>query len=100
MDNNNDRAPHILNTSANLLGLCFIVLTSLKVLKLGDSTVIDEITTGAIFFFMISSILSFLSIKSISKSSELYETIADILFLTGLVCLFVTTMLITFNVIN
>ena len=36
-----DRKPHILNTSANLLGFCFIVLTSVKISKLDESTYID-----------------------------------------------------------
>ena len=93
-------SPHILNSASNLLGICFIVLTSIKLLKLQAVTLVDESTTGAMVLFMASCILSFLSIKSISNSSALYETIADIFFLAGLACLFITTMLITFNVIN
>jgi len=82
------------------LGICFIVLTSLKFLKLQEQTLVDEFTAGAMILFMISSILSFLSLKSSGKFSGLYENIAEILFLTSLLCLFVTTMLITFNVIK
>lgn len=100
MENKKNTAPHILNTASNLLGICFIVLTSLKLLKMQEITLVDEFTTGAMILFMVSSILSFLSIKSNGRFGELYENIADILFLTGLICLFVTTMLITFNVIK
>ncbi|WP_431198565.1 hypothetical protein ACRQ5D_28840 [Mucilaginibacter sp. P25] len=38
----NDKSPHILNAASNLLGLCFVVLTSLKFLKMSDRTYIDE----------------------------------------------------------
>ena len=97
MTNINNKAPHILNTSANLLGICFLVLTSLKVLKLSGTTFIDECTSIATILFMCSSILSFLSIRSNSEIGSQYENVADIIFLTGLVCLFITIMMVTFN---
>ena len=100
MADNNNKAPHILNTSANLLGICFLVLTSLKVLKLNGTTFIDECTSVATILFMSSSILSFLSIRSTSEKSARYESIADIIFLSGLICLFVTIMMVTFNFIQ
>lgn len=100
MADNNNKAPHILNSSANLLGICFLVLTSLKVLKLNDTTFIDECTSIAAILFMSSSILSFLSIRSTSKKSTSYENIADIIFLSGLICLFITIMMVTFNFIK
>ena len=93
-------SPHILNASSNLLGICFIVLTSLKVLKLQADTLIDEFTTAAMILFMISCILSFISIRNNTKKGIRWEQIADIFFLLGLVCLFGTTMLITFNIVK
>jgi hypothetical protein len=102
-DNRNSRngnSQHILNTSSNLLGFCFLVLTSLKVLKLQETTIIDEITTLAILMFMTSSILSFLSMRSTKRFSARYENFADIIFLIGLILLFITTMLIAFNIIS
>ena len=95
----NHKSPHILNASSNLLGICFIVLTSLKVLKKSDNTIIDEITLIAILLFTASCILSFLSIRGKTQKSKTYENIADIIFLGGLCLLFVTTLLFTFNVI-
>ena len=94
-----DKSSHILNTSSNLLGLCFIVLTSLHALNLKEATVIDEFTAVACIFFMISSTLSFLSLRKITKSTQRYERIADLVFLGGLLCLFVTTMLLVFGII-
>jgi hypothetical protein len=96
----NRKSAHILNTSSNLLGLCFIVLTSLKVLKLQQTSLIDEFTAIATVSFMTSSLLSFLSIRSNSKLSEKYENCADYIFMTGLFVLFVTTMVITFDIIK
>ena len=52
MPNDNGKSPHILNASSNLLGLCFVVLTSLKLLNISHKTTIDEITTLAIILFM------------------------------------------------
>lgn len=100
MEDKNDKSPHILTASSNLLGLCFIVLTSLRVLNLDGKTIIDECTAVALIMFMISSVLSFLSIRSKKIKSERYEKIADIIFLLGLFFLFTTTMLVTFNIIK
>ena len=100
MYNRKNTSQHILSTASNLLGICFIVLTSLKFLKLEEQTMVDEFTTGAMILFMLSSILSFLSLRGNGKYVVRYENVAEILFLIGLLCLFATTMLITFNVIK
>jgi hypothetical protein len=99
MDSQPEKSPHILNTSANLLGICFIVLTSFKVLGKSDESVIDEITLAALILFMSSCLFSFLSIRSNSERSLKYEKIADIIFLSGLSVLFITTILFAFNFI-
>lgn len=93
----NHKSPHILNASSNLLGLCFVVLTSLKLLNVSQKTAIDESTTAAIIFFMSSCILSFLSIRGDIRK---YENIADYLFLGGLFILFITTILFALNIIS
>ena len=95
-----DRKPHILNTSANLLGFCFIVLTSVKISKLDESTYIDESAALALMVFMCSCILSFLAMRNKNLNSKKMENSADILFLSGLIVLFVTTILIVFNTIK
>lgn len=94
-----NKSPHILNTSANLLGLCFIVLTSIKVSNMQDSTLIDETTALAIILFMTSSILSFLSMRN-EKYTVRLEKLADFIFLSGLIVLFLTTMMVTFNIVK
>ena len=95
----NTKSPHILNAASNLLGLCFVVLTSLKFLKLSERTYIDETVTIALVFFMLSCILSFLSIRGNIKPGGKLETTADYLFLGGMIVLFITAILIIFNII-
>jgi predicted transporter len=95
-----DKSPHILNSSSTLLGICFVVLTSLNVMKVTAKTILDELTTAAIVMFMASSLLSFLSMRSEESPGERYEKIADFVFLAGLLFLFATTMLLAFNVIQ
>lgn len=95
-----NKSPHILNTSATLLGLCFVVLTSIKVSKMQDSTLIDETTALAIILFMAGCILSFISMKREKHMNHRLESIADFMFLSGLIVLFLTTMMVTFNVIK
>ncbi|MFN8305524.1 MAG: hypothetical protein U0T79_02005 [Ferruginibacter sp.] len=101
MAKHNRSSSHILNAASNLLGICFIVLTSLKLLNQSQKTVIDEITIAAIVSFMSSCILSFLSIKTDSvQRSEQLENIAEIVFFLGLCILFITALLFSFNAIR
>ncbi len=96
----NERSPHILNASSNLLGICFVVLTSLKFLDLAARSVIDELVAIAIVFFMASCILSFLSIRGSIKVGSRYERVADVMFIGGLIILFATALLFLFDFIN
>lgn len=99
-DNRQSKSPHILNTSANLLGFCFVVLTSSKITKMNEASYIDEGATLAIVSFMSSCLLSFLAIRSkFENRSVKLEKLADVLFLCGLIILFLTTILIAFNII-
>jgi hypothetical protein len=100
MDNQNEKSPHILNASSNLLGICFIVITSLKVMNISHKTMIDEISIVAIILFMTSCVFSFLSIRGKSRASVLLENIADYTFIGGISLLFITTLLFSFNVIQ
>ncbi|MDI5886676.1 hypothetical protein [Flavobacterium yafengii] len=100
MGKKKDKASHILNTSATLLGICFIVLTSIHLNDIKETTIVDQLIAVSIVMFMISSILSFLSMRNTKKSSEKMEKTADIIFLTGLFSLLIITMLITLNIIK
>jgi hypothetical protein len=87
---------HILPTSSNLLGLCFVILTFIKLSKIADETIIDEIIGVVIFLLLVSSILSYISMRA-KRKYELYEKIADIIFLVGLCLLAVISLVIVFE---
>lgn len=94
------KSPHILSASANLLGFCFVVLTSSKITKMSEGSYIDEGAILAIVTFMSSCLLSFLAIRNKHQQrAEKLEKLADVLFLCGLIVLFLTTILIAFNII-
>lgn len=82
----NDRrnmSKHILPTSGNLLGLCFAILSFIKVSGLANETMIDEILVLAIILFLFASIASYASMRFL-KEEEHYERMAEFIFLGGL----------------
>jgi len=78
--------PHILNAASNLLGICFVLITGLKVSGAGNTTRLDEIAIFTAMLFVASCLLSYASIRT-SKQTLLLERLADICFLLGLCCL-------------
>ena len=80
--NENNKSLHILNTSSNLLGLCFVVLTFIKIQNLQAATLIDDVTTVAIIFFMTSSIFSFLFFHFAAQQNKVcsMKTLPTMLF--------------------
>ena len=96
----NNKSQHILNTSSNLLGFCLIVLTSLKISRLSERSIIDEFTGIACILLTASSVFSFLSLrtKKIGVATS-YEKIADIIFMITLLFISFITFAIAFSVI-
>jgi hypothetical protein len=92
----NNISRHILPTSSNLLGLCFVILTFIKLSKIANETIIDETIGVLIFSFLVSSILSYTSMRA-KRKFELYEKIADLIFLLGLFLLAVISLVIVFE---
>ena len=84
-----------MNASTNLVGFTFVVLTSLKAFHLGQSAFIDEIVAIAVTSFMLSTLLSFLSMRidNVKKKNK-YEKYADYVFFGGLLMMFVVCILI------
>jgi len=97
----NNTSQHILNTSANLLGFCLLVITSLHVTNYSETSIIDEFTSGVALLIIFSGLISFISIRtSNSKREKSFETIADYLFVTALIGILVIVLLIVFRVIK
>jgi len=78
-ENKKNISRHILPTSSNLLGLCFVILTFIKLSRIANETIIDESIGSLIFLFLVSSVMSYISMRS-KRKSELYEKIADFIF--------------------
>jgi hypothetical protein len=97
----NNTSQHILNTSANLLGFCLFVITSLRIADKIESHLIDEFTSVIALMLTISCVFSFISIKTKSAQTEVrLETIADYFFMGSLIGIFVIILLITLNFIK
>jgi len=89
---------HILPISANLLGLCFLIL-SLKHLWKADGVerFVDKLDGVAIIVFLVASVLSYMSMRS-QERSELYERMADLIFLAGLFMLTLIAVVTVFEI--
>ena len=97
----NNTSQHILSTSANLLGFCLFVITSFHVLSGANASRIDEFTAIIAIFFAVSSLLSFLSIRTKRIRLELlFESIADYLFIIGLMGIIAIIVLIALDLIR
>jgi len=99
---NNERrnmSRHILPTSGNLLGLCFAILSFIKLSGTTDATIIDEVLLLAIVLFLFSSIVSYVSMRSLKKEQQ-YERIAEFIFLGGLVLLGICAVAVVIEVIH
>jgi magnesium-transporting ATPase (P-type) len=78
-------ANHILPTSANLLGICFLIFSMAHFMDKAEATVLDECSAVTIVIFLLSSVCSYASLRS-SKYRAL-EKVADFTFMTGLLIL-------------
>lgn len=82
----NNTAQHILSTAANLLGFCLFIITSLHFANKTENSLIDEFTSMIALLLTISSVFSFISIRTKDQVKEYkYEQIADYIFLISLI---------------
>lgn len=94
----NNTSPHILNTSANLLGFCLFIITSLHIANPMETHFIDELTSIVSILLTFSCMFSFVSIRTKKPEREVQlEKIADYLFFTALVGILVSILIITIN---
>ncbi len=89
---------HILPTSANLLGICFLILTLKKLWKAnGVGWFIDKLDGITILIFLVASFLSYASMR-VARRGDLYEKIADMVFLAGLLLLSLIAVVTAFEI--
>jgi hypothetical protein len=97
----NNTSQHILNTSANLLGFCLFVITSLHIANLTEAHIVDEFTSCVAVLLTFSCIFSFISIRTSDPEREKrLETIADYLFVISLIGILIIILSITLNFIK
>lgn len=96
----NNTSQHILNTSANLLGFCLFVITSIHISSNTETRIIDELTSIVAMMLTLSCTLSFISIRSKTLEKKIvFETFADYLFMIALGGILIIILLITLNFI-
>ena len=98
MQPNPTKAPHLLNASTNLVGFSFILLTSLKLFKLGGSGIVSQMVAVVVVGFILCSFFSFLSLRTpTEKLTRRYEIIADYIFVSALSLLLMICLLLTIS---
>ncbi|MDZ4716698.1 MAG: hypothetical protein SH819_14625 [Cytophagales bacterium] len=94
----NNTSQHILGTSANLLGFCLFVITSLHIASPNETKIIDGLTSVTALLLTISCIFSFASIRTSNETRERrWETIADYFFVVALFGILTIIALIALN---
>ncbi len=94
----NKTSNHILGTSANLLGFCLIIITSLHLTNKTENNLVDEFTSIVALLLTVSTVFSFISIRTDNVKREYrLEQIADYLFMSSLIGIFG---IIAFIIIN
>jgi len=87
-----NRQPHILNAASSLLGICFVLITGLKISGASDSTLLDEVAMASAVGFVASCLFSFASMLQLRAPIN-YELIADLLFVLSMLCLFAAVLM-------
>lgn len=90
---------HILPTSSNLLGICFVILSFIKVGDNAHTTFLDECIIIPIILFFIASMLSYISMRSSTEKPRI-EHMADNIFMGGLMSLSLIAVILVLKFIN
>jgi hypothetical protein len=91
----NKTSQHILGSSANLLGFCLLVLTSLHITNTAEKSVLDELTSVIALLLTASSALSFVALRSKKETMQFrLENIAEYLFIISLIGIFIVILFI------
>lgn len=94
-----DLSHHILPNSATMVGVCIMVISIVKGMNSGmEIYLIDKALAIDSVMFMLSALLSFLSIRTDYNSVRL-EGAAEIIFLLGLGSMTIITVIFTFEII-
>jgi uncharacterized membrane protein YjfL (UPF0719 family) len=87
-----NRAPHILSASTSLLGICFVIITGLKLANANVRSYADEVTWAAAALLFIAVLHAYLAIRSQAPHGW-QERVADNAFLGGMTALAVAVII-------
>ncbi len=80
------RAPYILSASINLLGICFVIITGLKLANANARSYADEVAWAAAALLFVAASHAYLTIRNQGKGIW-QERVADYAFLGGMTTL-------------
>jgi len=80
------RPPYILSASTNLLGICFIIITGLKLVNANVRSRADEVAWLAALLLFVAALHAYLSIRN-NGARAWQERVADYAFLGGMTAL-------------
>ncbi|WP_047551439.1 hypothetical protein [Methylotenera sp. G11] len=89
---------HILPTSATMVGVCMTVISILKISAGSTNSWADEILAIDSLFFIVSAMLSYVSIRNQAQENK-YEDWADRIFIFGLVVMTLACFIVVFTVV-
>lgn len=97
-DHSSSISSHILPTSANLVGVCIMALSLVKLLpRHGWSSWVDEILAIDSMVFLVSVALSYASLRIKGCTSKL-ENWAEMFFLGGLVLIILASLVLAYGI--
>ena len=97
-DEGNGLSKHILSTSANLMGICFVVISFVYVSGIRHKTLLDEFCALTMILFLASCILSYCSMRSLNNK-DFFERYAVSIFILALSFMVLASILIVFGII-
>ena len=80
------RPPYILSASTNLLGICFIIITGLKLANANVRSYADEVAWLAAILLFVAALHAYLAIRN-GGTETWQEQVADYAFLGGMTAL-------------
>lgn len=102
---NKNLSEHILSVSATMVGVCMMAISIVKLVQAGGTghlggsgNLIDKILAFDSVLFLLSSLFSYLSLRS-STLTERLENLADIIFMMGLILMTISSFVLAFELI-
>ena len=88
-------AHHIFSGSVAMIGVCITIISLFKVMHMDAQTLADNILGINTFIFIISAIISYMSLRK--DSNKILETIADVMFFIGMFIMVLVGAIIVFS---